>query len=111
MADQLNALAAFVLDTVDRLRAATGEQAAEPALSGVHIRAITFSIPYDPGSRRLLVEALPGFQSIALSETALRLPQAVEVLRGLGPDVVFERARLVSLPEQEIARLEITIQL
>lgn len=111
MPDELNALAVFVLDTVDRLRAATGEQAAEPALRGVHLRAITFSIPYDPGSQRLLLAGLPYFQPVTLSETALRLPQAVEVLRALSPDVVFERARLVTLPAQEIARLEITIQL
>ncbi|MBN2471009.1 MAG: hypothetical protein JXN59_09815 [Anaerolineae bacterium] len=111
MPDELNALATFVLDTVAQLRAITGEQAAEPALNGVHIREITFSIPYDPGSRHLLIRGASHFEPAAQREPALRLPQAVAVLRALGPDVAFERARLVSLPEQELARLEITIRL
>lgn len=114
MTDELSALAAFVLDTVDGLRAATGAQAGDPTLTGVHIREITFSIPYDPGSQSLLLSTTsPPFAPVLdlRAAVALKLPDALRVLRTLSPTVVFDRARLVEVPEQRITRLEITIRL
>ncbi len=105
MPDELSALARFVLDTVDGLRAMT----AQPGLAGVALREITFSIPYDPatGTLRLHADALHP----TLAIPAVRLPEAMVLLRSIDPRVVFERAQLATLPEQQIARLEITIRL
>jgi hypothetical protein len=112
---ELSTLAAFVLDTVDRLRAITGEEAADVPLRDLHIQEITFSIPYDVGSHSLLLDRLnpaAGSLSLALAvQPELRLPQAESYLKSLDPRIVFDRARLIQLPEQELARLEITIRL
>ncbi|GAB4574496.1 MAG: hypothetical protein Kow0077_21360 [Anaerolineae bacterium] len=108
----LSALARFVLQTVEVLRATTGELASELALKGVAIREITFSIPYDPVAQHLLLDVTAGpFEPRQLATVPmLRLPQAIEVLRQITPQVVFDRARLVQAPAERLARLEITIQ-
>jgi len=108
----VSALAAFVLKTVETLRAMTGEQAAGPDLGDVRIREITFSIPYDPGAgaARLGAFDLPSL-TLQTGLPILRLPQAEEYLKMLDPHIVFERARLIQLPAERIARLEITIRL
>ena len=120
MQDDLSTLAVFVLETVEHLRAITGAQAAEPALAGLHIREVTFSIPYDPGPGMLLLRApvvpggladTPELTLASLAIPIVRLPQALELLRTLDPRVVFDRARLVEVSDQRLARLEITIQL
>lgn len=108
----LSALAAFVLKTVEDLRAMTGAQAAAAELADVRIREITFSIPYDPGPGAAVLSAaeLPSL-TLQPAIPILRLPQAVELLKLLPAHVVFERARLIQVPEQRLARLEITIRL
>ncbi len=108
----LSTLAIFILKTVETLQAITGPQAAIPELADVHIREVTFSIPYDPGAgtARRDVADLPPL-TLQAGLLTLPLPQAVDYLRTLSPHVVFERARLIRLPAERIARLEITIRL
>lgn len=108
-------LASFVLDTVDHLRTLTGAQAPEPKMRDLRIREVSFSIPYDPGTNTLLLSRT-AFDTVSTAAVAtvfpaFRLPQALDYLKALDPRIVFDRARLVQLPEQRIARLEITIRL
>jgi len=91
-------LSELVLGTVARLEAECAARDGEPAR--VTLRAVRFSVPYDPGPAPAL--APPEVMS---------LKEAYAYFRTHDLDAVLDRRALASAPPGRIARLELTIRL
>jgi hypothetical protein len=100
-------LARFVLDTVARLRDATGQAAQDPLLANLVIKEISVSVAYDPGQEGapLPLPWRPGGVPI------LPLPEARRTLIQGDREVRLDRVQLLEAPSARIARLEVRIRL
>lgn len=94
-------LAHFILDVVAQIRHLCGSEASDPDLALLSIKEIDLSIPYAP------TRVLPN-QSLDLP--IMRLSQAESYLSKIDQKISVERARLVKLPQERIARLELRIR-